>query len=131
MFCSYLFTNIFPVCSIFAHRLQNSLTWINHCFKLVLYDTLWVDKYILHEAMFRLWREFKGQKENHSLLDTVSYWFMTAIIYLCTYFVHPCTQTFVIVYDVTQRVSLEGMNITNLGEINQCSVQRNISLWAM
>lgn len=46
-------------------------------------------------------------------------------------FAHPCTQTFVIVYDVTQRVSLDGVNIANLGEINQFSVQRNISLLAL
>ena len=42
-----------------------------------------------------------------------------------------CTQTFVIVYDVTQRVSLKSMNMANLGEINESSAQGNMPLSAL
>lgn len=51
---------------------------------------------------------------------------MAAIIYSSTR-----TQTFVIVYDVTQRVSLKSMNMANLGEINESSAQGNMPLSAL
>lgn len=78
--------------------------------------------------------DIKDEKEKKNLF---TFRHCVTLIYGCHYvtlylLAHPCTQTFVIVYDVTQRVSLlDGMNIANLGEINQFSVQRNISLLAL
>lgn len=64
------------------------------------------------ERSVYLTRPFAGcegdlKDKNQSLLDIMTYWFMIAIINSSTFSVHPCIQTFVVVYAVAQRVSLE------------------------